>query len=248
MNVEASICSSSVDTRNGPFGEVDRGYGLLHALCPETFGLLPDKIHEFRTHDSVRKPREILNIGSRGKLPSGFRTFKHKRLKIRPRRVKGRGQPRRAGTHDDHLVVFFQFFHLAPLQFLFRTGILYYIQAVVFQETKRTEEKAKTPSAQARTPMESAKKTPLYDRHAARGAVFGETGGFLLPKSYGDPEGEAKAVRESVGVIDISSRGKIMLSGADHVKFLQGMLTNDVKEKTPGDRCLRRNTHPPRGK
>ncbi len=82
--------------------------------------------------------------------------------------------------------------------------------------------------------MESAKKTPLYDRHAAQGAVFGETGGFLLPKNYGDPEREAKAVRESVGVIDISSRGKLMLSGADHIKFLQGMLTNDVKEKIPG--------------
>ena len=82
--------------------------------------------------------------------------------------------------------------------------------------------------------MESAKKTPLYTRHAARGAVFGETGGFLLPKHYGDPGGEAKAVRDSMGIIDISSRGKLMLRGADHVKFLQGMLTNDVKEKLPG--------------
>ena len=82
--------------------------------------------------------------------------------------------------------------------------------------------------------MESPKKTPLYDRHAAQGAVFGETGGFFLPKSYGDPEGEVKTVRESVGVIDVSNRGKLMLSGADHIKFLQGMLTNDVEEKNPG--------------
>ena len=79
--------------------------------------------------------------------------------------------------------------------------------------------------------MESAKKTPLYERHEARGAVFGETGGFLLPESYGDPEGEAKTARESVGVIDISSRGKLMLSGADHIKFLQGVLT---KRKATG--------------
>ena len=92
----------------------------------------------------------------------------------------------------------------------------------------------KNPSAKAQTPMESAKKTPLYDRHAARGAVFGETGGFFLPKNYGDPQREAKTVRESVGIIDISSRGKLVLRGADHLKFLQGMLTNDVKEKTPG--------------
>ena len=92
----------------------------------------------------------------------------------------------------------------------------------------------KTPSVQAQTLMESAKKTPLYDRHAAQGAVFGETGGFFLPKNYGDPQGEAKTVRESVGIIDISSRGKLTLRGADHIKFLQGMLTNDVKEKNPG--------------
>lgn len=82
--------------------------------------------------------------------------------------------------------------------------------------------------------MESAKKTPLHDKHAARGAVFGETGGFFLPKNYGDPEKEIRTVRESVGIIDISSRGKLMLSGPDHIKFLQGMLTNDVKEKNPG--------------
>ena len=82
--------------------------------------------------------------------------------------------------------------------------------------------------------MESAKKTPLYDRHAARGAIFAETGGFFLPKHYGDPVEEAKTVRNSVGIIDISSRGKLKISGADHVKFLQGMLTNDVKEKLPG--------------
>lgn len=82
--------------------------------------------------------------------------------------------------------------------------------------------------------MESAKKTPLYDRHAARRAVFGETGGFLLPRHYGGPREEAKTVRESVGIIDISDRGKLILRGADHIKFLQGMLTNDVKEKTAG--------------
>ena len=82
--------------------------------------------------------------------------------------------------------------------------------------------------------MESAKKTPLHDKHATRGAVFGETGGFFLPKNYGDPEEEAKTVRESIAIIDISSRGKLILSGPDHIKFLQGMLTNDVQEKKPG--------------
>ncbi len=82
--------------------------------------------------------------------------------------------------------------------------------------------------------MKSAKKTPIYEKHAALGAVFCETGGFFLPKNYGNPEEETIAARKSVAVIDISSRGKLRLSGPDHIKFLQGMLTNDVKEKKPG--------------
>jgi len=82
--------------------------------------------------------------------------------------------------------------------------------------------------------MECTTKTPLYEKHLTRGAVFCETGGFSLPKNYGDPEKEVNTVRKSVGIIDVSNRGKLILSGEDHIKFLQGILTNDLKEKSPG--------------
>lgn len=82
--------------------------------------------------------------------------------------------------------------------------------------------------------MEHAKKTPLYEKHAAAGASFGESGGLFLPKNYGNPEKEAETARKSVSGIDISGRGKLLLSGKDHIRFLQGMLTNDVESRPPG--------------
>jgi len=45
---------------------------------------------------------------------------------------------------------------------------------------------------------------------------------------------EYKAVRENVGIADLSSRGKLRLSGKDHLKFLQGMLSNDVMKLEEG--------------
>ncbi len=42
------------------------------------------------------------------------------------------------------------------------------------------------------------------------------------------------AVRKHVGITDLSDRGKISLSGKEHIKFMQGMLTNDVSSLEPG--------------
>lgn len=95
--------------------------------------------------------------------------------------------------------------------------------------------------------MESAKKNPLYENHAAAGATFCRSGGLLLPKHYGDPGAEAKSAGESAGLADVSGRGKLLLSGPDHVKFLQGMLTNDI-EKTPAGAGLYAAVLTPKGK
>lgn len=72
------------------------------------------------------------------------------------------------------------------------------------------------------------KKTPLYDVHLSNGAVFDEFSGWLMPKNYGSAAEEYAAVRNSVGIVDLSHRGKLRLSGKEHLKFLQGMLTNDI--------------------
>ena len=77
-------------------------------------------------------------------------------------------------------------------------------------------------------------KLPLHDTHSAMGANFSETDGWLLVEDYGSPENEYKAVMGRAGITDLSHRGKLRLSGKDHLKFLQGMLTNDVLKLEPG--------------
>jgi len=78
---------------------------------------------------------------------------------------------------------------------------------------------------------------PLHDHHVALGARFGEADGHPLPLHYGDPAAEHAAVREQVGLVDRSQRGKIEVTGRDRVSFLHGMLSNDVKALQPGQGC-----------
>ncbi len=78
------------------------------------------------------------------------------------------------------------------------------------------------------------KKLPLNEVHKSLGANFEQNSGYSVPLDYGDPEGEYTAVRQGVGIVDLSSRGKLRLSGKDHLKFLQGMLTNDVMKLEEG--------------
>lgn len=82
-----------------------------------------------------------------------------------------------------------------------------------------------------------ATQLPLHELHARLGARFGEADGHLLPLDYGGPSAEHEAVRERVGLIDRSHRGKIAATGRDRVSFLQGMLSSDVKALGPGQGC-----------
>ncbi|HEY3027752.1 MAG TPA: glycine cleavage T C-terminal barrel domain-containing protein [Pyrinomonadaceae bacterium] len=51
-----------------------------------------------------------------------------------------------------------------------------------------------------------------------------------IPANYGDTGAEYAAVREGgAGLIDLSSRGRILVSGTEAVPFLNGLITNDVK-------------------
>lgn len=78
------------------------------------------------------------------------------------------------------------------------------------------------------------KKTPLYDMHVSCEAIFDDFAGWLMPKSYGNDLEEYQAVRNNVGIVDLSHRGKLRLSGKEYIKFLQGMLTNDVNKLEEG--------------
>jgi folate-binding protein YgfZ len=79
------------------------------------------------------------------------------------------------------------------------------------------------------------KRSPLHDTHAAANAVMVERDGWLLPSSYGDAAVEYSAVREGgAGLIDLSSRARINVSGSEAVQFLNGLITNDVKALEQG--------------
>ncbi|MBI3989783.1 MAG: aminomethyl transferase family protein [candidate division NC10 bacterium] len=81
------------------------------------------------------------------------------------------------------------------------------------------------------------KRTPLYEIHQVLGASFAEYGGWELPERFGDPLEEYQAARGQVGIFDLSFRGKLLLVGPDRVRFLQGMVTNDVKHLKEGEGC-----------
>ncbi len=76
--------------------------------------------------------------------------------------------------------------------------------------------------------MPELKKSPLHDRHQALGAKFAEFGGWSMPLQYAGIVSEHKAVREAVGIFDVSHLGKARITGPGAVDFLNDCITNDV--------------------
>lgn len=57
--------------------------------------------------------------------------------------------------------------------------------------------------------------SPVHERHQTLGARFGLREGWFVPEGYTSHDQETTALRESVGLIDISARGKLTLKGAN---------------------------------
>lgn len=71
--------------------------------------------------------------------------------------------------------------------------------------------------------------SPLHEFHLAAGAKLADFGGWLMPIEYpGGVLAEHAAVREHVGIFDVSHLGKILVSGEGVVPFLNKLLTNDL--------------------
>ena len=81
---------------------------------------------------------------------------------------------------------------------------------------------------------ENILKTCLHDRHVALGAVMSPFAGFDMPIRYSDITDEHLAVRNQVGVFDVSHMGEIFVSGPDAEKFVNHIFTNDVRGYQPG--------------
>src|SRR5215213_8735651 len=72
--------------------------------------------------------------------------------------------------------------------------------------------------------------SPLHDRHVALGAKLAEFGGWDMPLEYagGGVLAEHKAVREAVGLFDVSHLGKAVVRGTGAADFVNECLTNDL--------------------
>ena len=78
------------------------------------------------------------------------------------------------------------------------------------------------------------KRTPIDRRHRDMGARMIDVGPWQRPHSYGDPREECLAVRNRVGVIDVSTLGKLDVAGADAPAFLDRMYTHNFSTLRPG--------------
>lgn len=76
------------------------------------------------------------------------------------------------------------------------------------------------------------KKTAFYDIHTSLGAKMIPFAGFDMPLQYSSVAEEHRAVRESVGIFDVSHMSEVMVEGEDSLSFLNRLTTNDVSKLT----------------
>jgi len=82
---------------------------------------------------------------------------------------------------------------------------------------------------------QTIKETPITSRHIELGAKMASFAGYNMPISYTSIKEEHKAVREGVGVFDVSHMGQFIVRGKDAVAFLQQITTNDVSKLEIGE-------------
>lgn len=84
--------------------------------------------------------------------------------------------------------------------------------------------------------MDHPRRSPLHERHAALGAKFAGFAGWDMPLEYagGGVIAEHTAVRQAVGVFDVSHLGKARVTGADAARFLNTCLAGDLDKIAPG--------------
>lgn len=78
------------------------------------------------------------------------------------------------------------------------------------------------------------KKTKFYSKHEKLGAKIVEFAGYQMPIQYTSIIAEHKAVRNSVGVFDVSHMGQVFVTGENAFDFVQYITINDVSKLFPG--------------
>lgn len=84
--------------------------------------------------------------------------------------------------------------------------------------------------------MAPLRTSPLHDRHLALGAKLADFGGWQMPIEYpgGGVVAEHAAVRERVGIFDVSHLGKAAVHGTGALDYVNSCLTNDLRKIGPG--------------
>lgn len=77
--------------------------------------------------------------------------------------------------------------------------------------------------------------TPLYDEHLRLNAKMVEFFGWNMPIQYQGILKEHKMVREKSGLFDVSHMGEVLIEGKDAEKFLDYLLTNNIKSMASGE-------------
>lgn len=77
-------------------------------------------------------------------------------------------------------------------------------------------------------------RTSLYDKHVELGAKMVDFAGFEMPIQYKNLKEEVLAVRNSVGVFDVSHMGEFFITGPDAAKFVNYMITNNIEKLADG--------------
>lgn len=77
----------------------------------------------------------------------------------------------------------------------------------------------------------------LHDFHESLGGRFADVNGAEVVQAFGDERREHAALRETAGVVDLSFRGRLCVTGADRARFLHGQITNNVTGLRPGQGC-----------
>ncbi len=72
------------------------------------------------------------------------------------------------------------------------------------------------------------KRTCLYDKHVALGALMSPFGGFDMPIQYSNIIDEHQAVRNHCGVFDVSHMGEVLVSGPEAERYVNHIFTNNV--------------------
>lgn len=89
--------------------------------------------------------------------------------------------------------------------------------------------------AEPREPSRELRKTPLDAVHRSLGAKMGPFAGWLMPIEYEGTLAEHRAVRERVGLFDLTHLGKVDVTGPGALGMLQRVVTNDLSKAAVGE-------------